>query len=238
MLDGSFLTNNLNTNSIQFNRWKLSHNNSSLDFSFDNSVSSHIPSSKKVLCLHGGGGSAAAFRSHIHHLTVALPDFEFIFAESPEFGNVWLRDPPYGKNTPTTDPLWANTSINYLNQFVHDNGPFYALLGYSQGCAMALVYLAYSHFHKVFLFNGYVPSTHTGLLNSIDSLSPFSIPAFVFSGQYDYTISKSMSDVLASKFLNVTRVHSSSAGHHLPSLSDPSFPSLVHFFRSGLFPST
>ena len=40
------------------------------------------------------------------------------------------------KGEPTTDPNWADLSISYLDQMVEDNGPFYAILGYSQGAAM------------------------------------------------------------------------------------------------------
>ena len=47
-------------------------------------------------------------------LIEALPDFEFIFAETPEEGGVWVRDPPGGKEQGTNDPNWADASINYL----------------------------------------------------------------------------------------------------------------------------
>ena len=75
-------------------------------------------------------------------LVDALPEFEFVFASTPESNNVWIRDPPGGKGEPTTSPDWADTSISYLDQVVAEQGPFYALLGYSQGAAMIPVYLA------------------------------------------------------------------------------------------------
>ena len=49
-------------------------------------------------------------------------------------GNVWIRDPPGGKDHPTTDPHWADESIEYLDMMQKTEGPFYAVLGYSQGC--------------------------------------------------------------------------------------------------------
>ena len=38
-----------------------------------------------------------------------------------------------GKDQPTNDPAWADVALNYLDDFIAQNGPFYAMLGYSQG---------------------------------------------------------------------------------------------------------
>ena len=57
----------------------------------------------------------------------ALPTFDFVFASTPENNNVWIRDPPGGKGEPTTDPDWADLSIDYLDQVVENDGPFYAI---------------------------------------------------------------------------------------------------------------
>ena len=71
----------------------------------------------------------------------SLPDVEFVFADSPTNG-VWIQDPPGGKDDPTTDPNWANDSIEYLDNVVAQQGPFFGILGYSQGAAFIPVYLA------------------------------------------------------------------------------------------------
>ena len=155
-------------------------------------------------------------------LMAALPQFDFVFANAPEDGGVWMRDPPGGKGDgdkgdtgdtgdkddtgdwgdkedgdwgdwdgdkedwsgdkekwngdkekgrgnkggnkgrgkgskkskqakkgtePTTDEGWADLSVSYLDGIVSSQGPFYALLGYSQGSAMIPVFLAkfYNH---------------------------------------------------------------------------------------------
>lgn len=60
----------------------------------------------KILCLHGGGQTAWGF-SHMKGMTdlvEALPEFDFVFASSPDPNHVWIRDPPNGKDEPTTDP--------------------------------------------------------------------------------------------------------------------------------------
>ena len=65
----------------------------------------------KVLCLHGGGGTAAAFQAQLSELTGALSsEFEFFFPQAPESGGVWVLDPPGGKGQATTDPNWASAS--------------------------------------------------------------------------------------------------------------------------------
>ena len=71
-----------------------------------------------------------------------LSEFEFVFAETPEENYAWIRNSPGGKDDPTTDTNWASNSINYLDELVSTKGPF-GIIGYSQGVAMALVYLAH-----------------------------------------------------------------------------------------------
>eukprot|EP00966_Prymnesium_polylepis_P083731 1939406-Prymnesium_polylepis.1 len=160
--------------------------------------------------------------------------YQFVFAQGPETGSLWIRDPPGGKSAATTDPNWASTSVNYLNNLVSTQGPFYGILGYSQGSAMATYYLsvvATGTFQKAFLFCGYLPETHTGLMNSINSASPFSnVPALVFMGVNDFTITNSMTNAQAAKFTSPTVVTSSSAGHHLPYSSDATYSTVLASF--------
>ena len=60
----------------------------------------------KILCLHGGGQTAWGFEhmKGVTDLVAALPEFEFVFASAPDPNHVWIRDPPNGKDEPTTDP--------------------------------------------------------------------------------------------------------------------------------------
>ena len=143
----------------------------------------------KILALHGGGDSPEGLESQdgMQDIMDQFPEYEFFFADSPEDGNVWIRDPPGGKDEPTTDRGWANTSIEYLDQVVEEHGPFDGILGYSQGCAMALVYMVNSDttFEKVMLFNGYLPTTHHGLNDTIAEAAPFDVPALIFGGEED-----------------------------------------------------
>ncbi|MBQ70996.1 MAG: hypothetical protein CMA65_05870 [Euryarchaeota archaeon] len=197
------------------------------------------PTSMKILALHGGGDSASGLASQqgMQDLVDALPEFEFVFASTPESGNVWYQDPPGGKGEPTTDPDWADLSIAYLDQMVIDNGPFYALLGYSQGSAMIPVYLANTQntFDRVMLYNGYLPTTHHGLMDTIDAAAPFSTPAMIFSGENDASF-KDLAPALAQKFTGSLDLHSQTAGHHLPYDNDQHFNQILSFIRAGIEP--
>ena len=197
------------------------------------------PTPMKILALHGGGETASGLESQqgMQDLMDALPEFEFIFASAPESNNVWIRDPPGGKGEPTTDPDWADTSISYLDQMVIDEGPFYALLGYSQGAAMIPVYLANSDnsFNRVMMYNGYLPTSHEGLIDTIEAVEPFTTPAMVFSGENDDWF-KDLAPALAEKFAGSIDLHSQTAGHHLPYEDDEHFDSILTFIREGIAP--
>ena len=189
-------------------------------------------SASRILCLHGGGGSAASlqYQSGMQDLIATLPDCEFIFASSPLSEGVWYNGHPGGGKDPTYDPNWADVSVNYLNDFIEANGPFDALLGYSQGVPMSLVYLATGNydFNNVLLFNGYLPTTHLGLINVIDANSPFAQSALIFIAQNDTSFYQIGLEV-KTKFTNYTELISTSAGHALPTQSDSNFQSVVNF---------
>jgi len=189
---------------------------------------------KKILALHGGGETANSFRnqSGVISLINSLSNYEFVFADAPS-NNLWIQDPPGGKDYPTSDPNWANDSINYLDNLISQHGPFDGILGYSQGAAFIPVYLSNTsnQFKFASMYNGYLPYTHTGLMQIINSNSPFNIPSVVFSGEYDYAF-KNMAPDLASKFENSLQYKSSVAGHHLPFSSDPVFYFILEFIKN------
>ena len=197
-------------------------------------ISTHL-CANRILCLHGGGGSANSlqYQQGMQDLIAALPDCEFIFASSPVSGGVWYNDPSGGGKDPTYDPNWADVSVNYLNDFIEANGPFDAILGYSQGVPISLVYLATGSYDldNVLLFNGYLPTTHMGLINVIDANSPFTQSALIFIAQDDYYF-YDMGVELKNKFTSYTELISTSAGHALPTASDANFQSVVNYLTN------
>ena len=157
-------------------------------------------------------------------------NYEFIFLDAPEDGNLWIKDPPGGKDNPTTDVNWAETSVNYINsQLTEDN--YYALLGYSQGGAMSIVYLSnvnINKFNKIIFFSGYLPTTHTGLISKINENSPYNIPSLIYRGLSDF-ISVEMINELGTKFVNPLIINSNQGGHYLPLENHSDFNTVVDF---------
>ena len=79
-----------------------------------------------ILALHGGGGMRRAWKANwpafarrwargIHSFTPSGPS---------SYGGLWIRDPPGGKENPTTDPNWASASFAALDALVSSHGPF------------------------------------------------------------------------------------------------------------------
>ena len=207
---------------------------SSSSSSDDKTSSSNSSSKLKILVLHGGGETSTSFQGQggVISLMNNLSDYEFVFADAPK-NNVWMQDPPGGKGKATSDPNWADESINYLDNLVAQHGPFFGILGYSQGAAFIPVYLANtsSTFKIALMYNGYLPTTHQGLISTINSAAPFQIPSVIFSGEYDYYF-KDLAQGLSDTFSNSLDIRSSAAGHHLPFESDPTFTKILNFITT------
>ena len=196
----------------------------------------NIIKKKKIVCLHGGGETSSSLRnqSGMQSLISELGDnYEFIFLDGPENGNLWIRDPPGGKDNPTTDVNWAETSVNYINsQLIEDN--YYALLGYSQGGAMSMVYLSninINKFNKIIFFSGYLPTTHNGLISKINENIPYNIPSLIYRGVSDF-ISIEMINELGTKFVNPQIINSNEGGHYLPLENHSDFSIVIDFIRN------
>ena len=193
----------------------------------------------KILALHGGGDSPEGLMGQpgMRDLISDLPEFDFFFADAPDDDNMcnqcWYADPPGGKGEPNEDRTWADISIEYLDRIVEEHGPFYGILGYSQGCPMATVYIANSNtsFEKAFLFNGYLPTTHSGLNDTINEVAPLSVDALIFGGRNDVFLFGV--EELAGVYQEPTIIISSTADHHLPSSDDETYRDVLAFFRQG-----
>jgi predicted esterase len=201
-------------------------------------MSSAFAQRPKILCLHGGGGNAQSMSTAIQDLQNAMSDYEFVFAEAPYGsggGRLWISDPPGGKGEPTSDPAFADNSIQALDTIVEADGPFDGILGYSQGAAFVPVYLSRvpkGTFEFAITFCGYLTTTHQGLLNGVNQMSPFGdIPHLVWLGRQDYVIANSMTIEMAAIFTNPLVVISESAGHSPPGTNDPTFEQVTSWIR-------
>merc|ERR1719229_68481 len=190
--------------------------------------------SRKILCLHGGGGTPDDFRMELGGLMNALPEFDFVFATSG-YNGLWIRDPPGGKNQPTTDPHFADASLQSLDQIVAEEGPFFGILGYSQGSAFIPVYLSHAPagtFQIAMMFCGYLTTTHQGLLNNVYAASPFGdITALVWMGAQDFVITNAMTTEQAGVFTAPAVITSQAGGHAVPGNYDATFTEVTAWIR-------
>ena len=191
----------------------------------------------RILALHGGGDSPEGLENQpgMQDLMADLPEFEFFFAEAPDDESLcdhcWYADPPGGKDEPNENRSWADISMAYLDQVVADHGPFYGILGYSQGVCMATIYIANSNttFPKAMLFNGYMPTTHSGLNDTINEAAPLNTDALIFGGDEDVFVFGV--EELEVVYPNPTVLVSSTADHHLPDSDDETYADVLAFFR-------
>ena len=160
------------------------------------------------------------------------PHYEFFFPTAPESG-LWVQDPPGGKGEATTDPDIAAAAVAYLNKYVQTNGPFHGILGYSQGSMFAAYYVSVAPvgtFQIAMLFCGYLPTTHLGLLDSIEARSPFSnISVLVSMGADDFIITNEMTQAQAAKFTSPVVLTSATLGHELPTALDSTYSDVLSF---------
>ena len=191
----------------------------------------------KILALHGGGDTPESLENQagMQALMADLPEFEFFFADAPDDDSLceqcWYADPPGGKDEPNENRSWADISMAYLDQVVADHGPFYGILGYSQGVCMATIYIANSNttFPKAMLFNGYLPTTHSGLNDTINEAAPLNTDALIFGGEEDAFVFGVPE--LDGVYPNATVLVSSTADHHLPFSDDETYADVLAFFR-------
>ena len=200
---------------------------------------------KKILCLHGGGSSGSVLENQqgMQDLMDELGNgYEFVFTNSPESGGVWIRDPPGGKEDPTTDLDWADNSVTHLKNLIAANGPFYGILGYSQGAAMVILLLAHLAsigssvtFERVILSNGYLPTTHQGLMDTINNNKTYDQDTLNFIGEQDNNF-KALGLAINENnlFTNFQVLRSNLAGHNLPSSGDPTLDDMVNFIKNGV----
>ena len=197
-------------------------------------------SCNKVLCLHGGGMNGESMQKTIHDIVSKTEEnFRFYFPTAPYGDNksaLWIPDPPGGKSTATTDKNWDSKSLQLIDTIVETYGPFYAVLGYSQGTAAAISYISQKPgtFQMLLAFCAYLPTTHVGITERINSSAPYNMPAYVYMGKDDYTISNCLTNQFAAQFTkqNTTRATNPSGGHSPPLLGEKGFNAALTFLNA------
>jgi hypothetical protein len=164
--------------------------------------------------------------------------FTFVYASigSPSTPETWWDDPPT-KGQPTTDRNHAAAMVAALDAIRADQGPFWGLIGYSQGAAAVPVYLSNvpdGTFEAAAMFCGYLTTTHTGLLEKVNEEAPFgNIPALIWSSTTDVVITPAMSRELGPVFTSPVIIESDPGPGHLPPpCDDATFNTVVAWFQN------
>ena len=86
------------------------------------------------------------------------------------------------------------------------------------------------------MFNGYLPTTHTGLLQTIQDAIPLSTPALVYQGTNDYIISNGMTREQADAFATVQYLTGVGVEHRPPRASDGDgdYDAVLAFLRGNM----
>lgn len=82
------------------------------------------------------------------------------------------------------------------------------------------------------MYNGYTPTSHQGLIETINANVPLGPTAMVFSGDNDVFNFGAPDQVAA--FEDVVHYASPTADHHLPFANDSQFQNTVDFIMAGL----
>lgn len=141
----------------------------------------------RLLCLHGGGSSAAIFQIQIRKLQHILKEqFDFVFVNGPIESSAgpgvlpifegcgpyyrWVRD----NSQLTTEEQFQEQegALAYLRTFIEEQGPFAGIVGFSQGARVASGLLleeqAKQEFQGLPLFGIFICGTYPPLHQNSD----------------------------------------------------------------------
>ena len=192
------------------------------------------------LCLHGGGQDHQEFVNMIQPLISAAANVQCEFLAAPYTGSLWIRDPPGGKDVPTTQLDWADDSYHVIDN-KWDTAQYRGIMGYSQGAAIVPYYLAYriergkpiSQNALFVLFNGYIETAHQGLYSVMKKHTPLPYTALIYDAVKDhfYDLSTHLINAFSTDKRHVVTGYVGE--HHPPAQeNDPAFGQVVHWINA------
>ena len=201
-----------------------------------------------MLCLHGYVQNGAVFRERTGSLRKAVKSHDFVFIDAPhtvtdafpgsekraEDADGAGTDPrgwwTAGENAEAQSGEWVRPSVSrsavgfdaslqLLQDYVREHGPFDGVLGFSQGAATAGLLLAAlpSSFRWAVLVAGFVPHDDA-LAARVEGAAPLPHAVLSVSGDADALVSRERVQRLASCFdPSRARMFTHPGGHGIPS---------------------
>jgi len=198
---------------------------------------------RKILCLHGAFGTPSGFKNTpgMEDLEEALPEYEFVYARGGYpfffFGRLWV---PFDTNS---NPNAADNSLQALDEIWDEQGPFEAILGFSQGAAFTSVYLAHRQqtygehgFQKAVTVSGYLLTGQSGLITEkMDLEKPFDgIPSYHWIGWFDNVITPFQSFDVLPYYTDPVVGMDRFGNHDVPQVGSERFDEVVSFLKDEL----
>jgi len=195
----------------------------------------------KILCLHGGGGTAAQMKDQMQHVKDHLgPLVDFVFVSAPPEPRLTPTKKPgspwFAANCSSAagwDARWAEV-LGFLEGVLASQGPFDGLVGYSNGGACASSLLCATPkgmFRFVLVLDGHMPMGKTAECRStvalLEQRQPIETPTLFTVGAKSYF--KPSCEELSTYFAAPEMVHHP-AGHVVPR-DETSLERIADFLR-------
>ncbi len=144
-----------------------------------------------------------------------------------------------------TGENWAHHSVHLIDTFIQQNEPIHGILGYSQGGAMIVSYLALTQrstrplFNFAIIISGYKMTSHAGILSRIDSADAnrFDMPSLLYITENDSIITPDMTIDAGNLFPSHNQVvvrNPTADGHSLPPRNQADIDSFITSRRNEL----
>ena len=188
----------------------------------------------KILCLHGGGGSADEFEREIAHLKHACGRLaHFVCKDAPHPAGarqrLWHGDAD--KQGAHAVGFWDD-AVTALNETVRSEGPFDGVMGYSMGAAAAFALIAQMP-EGTFRFAvgccGYPPTNQPSAMRALEARRPLHTPFLCALGRNDGTIPNAFSMEQVEYFAPGAVTLLTHPGGHTPPHAQEEVAQLVSF---------
>jgi len=223
----------------------------------------------RILCLHG-------FRTSGTILEALFRRTNFLSEDVEEYADFVFVDAPYQCSAEETELIparlrklmpgpyceWWNSqenfvylrweaSVQYLQKFILENGPFDGVLGFSQGgCMASLLYMlqveaGHEHAHGMdqtepfrFLVLMAARTARNKEVAELYSRPPRDLPVLGFIGEMDDTVTPAETEELLRCFVSPTIIRSPNVGHSVPRPDEEEKAVIMGFLRAQLAAKT
>ncbi|KXT02179.1 hypothetical protein AC578_5964 [Pseudocercospora eumusae] len=191
------------------------------------SILCHSVANMRVLCLHGQGASPEIMESQTSSFRAFLPPtwtFDYLEApydSAPGPGIEGVYPPPHYCFFDWYTPERMQEAVDYVREVIEEDGPYDAIMGFSQGASVTASLLAQSAGNikfAVFICAALIPpssATADELARTIGSFGHIDVPTLHVIGQQDICYNQSI-QLSKTCEQSLAQVVFHSGGHDVP----------------------